>query len=74
MICGADSFTAYIDGALAYTSSEDDAALIASYTGTGYGLRSSTTPATYKVKHTDLEETASAAQPAAAEWKKEENA
>ena len=74
VVYDADSFTAYIDGELAYTSSEDDAALIASYTGTGYGLRSSTTPATYKVTYTDLKETASAAQPAAAEWKKEENA
>ena len=70
----ADSFTAYIDGDLAYTSAEEDAQTIASFTGAGYGVRSSTTPATYKVTYTDLEETVSAAQPAAAEWKKEENA
>ena len=74
VVYDADSFTAYIDGDLAYTSAEEDAQTIASFTGAGYGLRSSTTPATYKVTYTDLKETASAAQPAAAEWKKEENA
>lgn len=74
VVYDADSFTAYIDGDLAYTSAEEDAQTIASFTGAGYGVRSSTTPATYKVTYTDLEETASAAQPAAAEWKKEENA
>lgn len=73
VVYDADSFTAYIDGDLAYTSAEEDAQTIASFTGAGYGVRSSTTPATYKVTYTDLEETASAAQPAAAEWKKEEN-
>lgn len=55
VISGSDSFSVYIDGELAVTSSSKDADIISSFTGKGYGLRSSTKggDTTYSVNYSE---------------------